>query len=78
MGALGSSSSCVGVYNRNASYSESSEYACMFPVYRIKKKKKMTGTAFLPFKRVIGQYSSIPGRFARNLDCSKGSYLILP
>lgn len=49
-----------------------------FQFIGLKKKKKMTGTAFLPFKRVIGQYSSIPGRFARNLDCSKGSYLILP
>lgn len=36
-----------------------SEHACRFLVYRIGETKKMTGAAFLPFKRVMGQYSSI-------------------
>lgn len=46
-------------FSEKTSYSESSEPAYKFPVYRLEKMKKMTGAAFLPFKRVMGQYSSI-------------------
>lgn len=46
-------------FSERTSYFESSEPACKFPVYRPEEMKKMTGAAFLPFKRVMGQYSSI-------------------
>ena len=46
-------------FSERTSYSESSEPACKFPAYGLEVMKKSSGAAFLPFKRVMGQYSSI-------------------
>jgi hypothetical protein len=63
----------VCFFDGKTSYTDSGEYVYEDPVYKTGWGREMSKAAFLPFKGVMGQYSSIPGRFARDVECSKGS-----